>query len=411
MSSDWPSRLAARAQARRADGLWRQRRTWRPASEVRDGARRNGARRNGARRDFAGNDYLGLAGDPRLAEAMADGARRFGAGARASHLVSGHLEVHEALECRLADLTGRPRALLFSTGYLANLGTLQALCDADTRIFQDRFNHASLLDGAALAGAPSRRFHHRDLADLDRLLARAPAGAPRLVISDGVFSMDGDVADIAGLAAVARRHGAWLMIDDAHGLGVLGERGDGCVGRAHDVEEVPVLVGTLGKALGTGGAFVAGSEALVEHLIQFARPYVYTTAQPPGVAAATLAALEILADEPERRMRLRTLMARFRAEAARLGLPMAESTTPIQPLVLGDSRRVMAWAERLATRGLHVGAIREPTVPRGQARLRITLSAAHADDDLDALLEGLAECQAEETACPERAASAGEATP
>jgi len=386
MSSDWPSRLAARAQARRADGLWRQRQPWQPAGEV----------GGGARYDFAGNDYLGLAGDPRLAEAMAEGARRYGAGARASHLVSGHLEVHDTLECRLAELTGRPRALLFSTGYLANLGTLQALCDADTRVFQDRLNHASLLDGAALAGAPSRRFHHRDLADLDRLLDRAPVEAPRLVVSDGVFSMDGDVADIPGLAAVAQRHRAWLMIDDAHGLGVLGAHGDGCVGRAHGSEAVPVLVGTLGKALGTGGAFVAGSEALIEHLIQFARPYIYTTAQPPGVAAATLKALGILAAEPERRARLTTLIRRFRAGARRLSLPLVESHTPIQPLVLGDSQRVMAWAERLAARGLRVGAIREPTVPRGQARLRITLSAAHADGDLEALLEGLAACQTEE---------------
>ena len=378
---DWPSRLAERGEAHRARGLWRQRRTASPDT---------------APLDFAGNDYLGLAGDPRLAEAMARAARRHGAGGRASHLVSGHLAVHEALECRLAELTGRPSALLFSTGYMANLGTLQALCDGETRVFQDRLNHASLLDGATLAGAPSRRFHHGDLADLVRLLERAPVEAPKLVVSDGVFSMDGDVADIAGLAAAARRHGAWLMIDDAHGLGVLGEHGDGCVGRAHGVEDVPVLVGTLGKALGSGGAFVAGSQALIDHLIQFARPYVYTTAQPPGVAAATLAALDILAEEPERRARLARLIARFRAEAAGLGLPLAESHTPIQPLVLGESRRVMAWAERLARRGLLVGAIREPTVPRGQARLRITLSAAHADRDLEALLEGLAACRAAE---------------
>ncbi|MBD3896134.1 8-amino-7-oxononanoate synthase [Halomonas sp. ML-15] len=396
MSADWPSRLAERAQARRAGGLWRQRRTWRPARGV---------------RDFAGNDYLGLASDPRLAEAMAAGARRFGAGARASHLVNGHLDVHEALECRLAALTGRPRALLFSTGYMANLGALQALCDPETRVFQDRLNHASLLDGAALSGAPSRRFHHRDLCDLDRLLGRAPAAAPRLVVSDGVFSMDGDVADIAGLAAISRHHGAWLMIDDAHGLGVLGDHGDGCVGRAHGLDDVPILVGTLGKALGTGGAFVAGSAELIEHLIQFARPYVYTTAQPPGVAAATLKALELLADEPERRSRLHHLIARFRAEASDLGLPLVESPSPIQPLVLGDSRRVMAWAERLAERGLQVGAIREPTVPRGQARLRITLCAAHGDDDLEALLAGLANCQAAEAAGHERVANAEEATP
>ncbi|WP_254277236.1 8-amino-7-oxononanoate synthase [Halomonas sp. 3H] len=379
MSADWPTRLAARARGRRSAGLWRQRRT---AGEAPEG------------RDFAGNDYLGLARDPRLAEAMAEGARGFGAGARASHLVSGHLAVHEALEARLAALTGRPRALLFSTGYMANLGTLQALCDGETRVFQDRLNHASLLDGAALAGAPSRRFHHGDLADLDRLLARSPADAPRLVVSDGVFSMDGDVADIAGLAETARRHGAWLMVDDAHGLGVIGEVGDGCVGRAHGIDAVPVLVGTLGKALGTAGAFVAGSRELIEHLIQFARPYVYTTAQPPGVAAATLRALELLAEEPERRARLGARIARFRREAATLGLPLAESHTPIQPLVLGESHRVMAWAARLAEHGLSVGAIREPTVPRGQARLRITLSAAHTEADLDALLEGLAACQA-----------------
>ena len=390
MSRDWHYRLAVRAQDRRDAGLWRQRRPWQPAEEL---------------RDFAGNDYLGLAGDPRLAEAMAAGARRFGAGARASHLVSGHLAVHEALEERLAALTGRPRALLFSTGYLANLGTLQALCDADTRVFQDRLNHASLLDGARLSGAPSRRFHHGDLVDLDRLLARSPPEAAKLVVSDGVFSMDGDVADIPGLAAVAHRHNAWLMVDDAHGLGVLGEHGDGCVGRAHGIDEVAVLVGTLGKALGTGGAFVAGSEALIEHLIQFARPYIYTTAQPPGVAAATLAALDILADEPERRERLARLIEGFRSEAMRLGLPLTASQTPIQPLVLGDSRRVMAWAERLAARGLHVGAIRTPTVPRGQSRLRITFSATHTDDDLERLLEGLAECQATE------ASAAAEATP
>ncbi|MGM0915489.1 MAG: 8-amino-7-oxononanoate synthase [Pseudomonadota bacterium] len=379
---DWADRLAARTQARRSAGLWRHRYIGQPTSEL---------------RDFAGNDYLGLARDPRLAEAMAEGARRHGAGARASHLVNGHLAVHEALEGRLADLTGRPRALLFSTGYMANLGVLQALCDEETRVFQDRLNHASLIDGARLAGARSRRFHHADLADLDRLLERSATGALRLVVSDGVFSMDGDIADIPGLATTARRHGAWLMIDDAHGLGLLGEHGDGSVGHTHGMDEVPVLVGTLGKALGTAGAFVAGSEALVEHLVQFARPYIYTTAQPPGVAAATLAALEILASEPQRRTRLHALIARFRREAATLGLPLMASSTPIQPVVLGDDATVMAWAARLAKRGIQVGAIREPTVPRGQARLRITLSAAHTDDDLNALLEGLADCRARHT--------------
>lgn len=375
---DWPSRLSERAQACRASGLWRHRAIRQPTSRL---------------RDFAGNDYLGLSRDPRLAEAMAEGARHYGGGARASHLINGHLAVHEALECRLAELTGRPRALLFSTGYMANLGVIQALCGPHTRVFQDRLNHASLLDGARLAGARSRRFHHADLADLERLLERSPADRPRLVVSDGVFSMDGDVADITGLVATARRHAAWLMIDDAHGLGVLGERGDGCVGRSHGIDEVAVLVGTLGKGLGTAGAFVAGSEALIEHLIQFARPYIYTTAQPPGVAAATLAALDILAEEPERRAHLHALIGRFRAAASELELPLMASATPIQPIVLGDNTTTLAWATRLAERGINVGAIREPTVPRGEARLRITLSAAHGDDDIDALIDALAECQ------------------
>ncbi|MCK0714000.1 8-amino-7-oxononanoate synthase [Chromohalobacter sarecensis] len=381
MAETWTRRLNERAAARRAEGLWRRRTTLAPGD---------------TRRDFAGNDYLGLAGDPRLAEAQAEGARRFGAGARASHLVAGHLDVHERLEQRLATLTGRPRALLFSTGYIANLGTLQALCDRHTPVFQDRLNHASLIDGARLAGAPSRRFHHRDLADLERLLVRAPNDAPALVVSDGVFSMDGDMADIAELAATTRRHGAWLMVDDAHGLGVLGEHGDGCVGRAHGIDDVPILVGTLGKALGSAGAFVAGDAALIEHLIQFARPYIYTTAQPPGVAAATLAALDILEDETERRTQLFERIDRFRREAATLGLPLTDSRTPIQPIVLGDNAHVMRWAEHLGRAGLRVGAIRAPTVPRGQARLRITLSTAHDDDAIDALLEALDACRRED---------------
>ena len=381
MADAWTTHLRERAAAQRDAGRWRARRTHHP---------------RGPLRDFAGNDYLGLARDPRLAEAQAEGARRDGAGAGASHLVSGHLAVHEALEQRLAALTGRPAALLFSTGYMANLGTLQALCDGETRLFQDRLNHASLLDGGRLSGARARRFHHNDLDDLERLLARSPAEGRRLVVSDGVFSMDGDVADVAGLAATCERHDAWLMIDDAHGLGVLGEHGDGCAGRAIGPERVPVLVGTLGKALGSAGAFVAGSQALIDHLVQFARPYVYTTAQPPGVAAATLEALRLVEAEPERRTRLAERIARFRSEAARLGLPLSPSTTPIQPLVLGDSERVMRWAARLRERGILVGAIREPTVPRGEARLRITLSAAHADEDLEALLEALAALQAEE---------------
>lgn len=348
--------------------------------------------------DFAGNDYLDLAHDPRVREAAADGARRLGAGACASHLVSGHLAVHETLERELAEWLGRERALLFSTGYMANLGVIQALADRDTALFQDRLNHASLIDGAALAGARSRRFHHRDSADLERLLARSNAthNAPRkLVISDGVFSMDGDVANVAELTAVARRHHALLMIDDAHGVGVLGAAGGGCT-EGMSTADVPLLVGTFGKALGTGGAFVAGDAALIEHITQFARGYVYTTAQPPAVTAATLEALAIVRGEPERRARLEANVALFRREAARMKLPLADSATPIQPLLLGDEARTLRWAATLDACGIAVGAIRPPTVPGGQARLRITLSARHSEADIERLLDGLERCRRED---------------
>ena len=348
--------------------------------------------------DFAGNDYLGLAQDPRVSEAQAEGARRFGSGASASHLVSGHMEVHDALEEALARWTGRERALLFSTGYMANLGVLQALANRDTAIFQDRLNHASLLDGAALSGARSRRFHHRDTNDLESLLGRS--GCPhKLVVSDGVFSMDGDVADIASLVTTCQRHHAWLMIDDAHGVGVLGENGSGCVGSTWNSAKVPVLVGTLGKALGTAGAFVAGDTELIDHLIQFSRSYVYTTAQPPAIAAATLKALEIVQCEPEHRANLNANIAYFRREAEHLGLPLSDSATPIQPLILRDEARVLRWATHMQQQHVHVGAIRPPTVPSGEARLRITLSARHTRDHIDQLLAALTACQREESAC------------
>lgn len=380
----WREILKRRLAAQHDAGLWRERITLEPQ---RSGNLSAGDTRL---RDFAGNDYLGLARDPRLAEAQAEGARRYGAGGRASHLVSGHLAPHHALEERLAALTGRPRALLFSTGYMANLAILQVLGEGAT-LLQDRLNHASLLDGARLAGARSRRFHHGDLADLERLLQRGNAETPRLIVSDGVFSMDGDVADITGLAEAARRHNACLAIDDAHGIGVLGDHGDGCVGHKHDSDAVPVLTGTLGKALGSAGAFIAGDATLIDALIQFARPYIYTTAQPPGVACATLRALDILAEEPERRHRLHGHITHWREHAAALGLPLMASATPIQPLLLGDGARTLRWRDALRQRGFLVGAIRPPTVPRDQARLRITLSAAHERHELDALLEALAE--------------------
>lgn len=381
VSEAWQQRLASARQQRVDQQRWRHRRV-----------------NTLGTLDFAGNDYLGLAHDPRVQAAQAEGARRFGAGAGASHLVSGHLEVHDALEDALAEWTGRQCALLFSTGYMANLGVLQALADSNTAIFQDRLNHASLLDGATLSGARSRRFHHRDSADLERLLARSSA-PHKLVVSDGVFSMDGDIADIATLAHVSQQHNAWLMVDDAHGLGVLGDNGSGCV-EGFDSQAVPILVGTLGKALGTAGAFVAGDAALIDHLTQFARSYIYTTAQPPSIAAATLEALAIVQREPEHRQQLTRHINYFRQQAQALELPLADSHTPIQPLLLGNEPRTMAWAAKLAQRGIHVGAIRPPTVPNGAARLRITLSARHTLGDIDRLIEELSACQREEAACP-----------
>lgn len=385
MSEAWQQRLAdARADRQQAQ-RWRSRQV--VASDS-----------SGSALDFAGNDYLGLTQDPRVFEAQAEGARRFGAGAGASHLVSGHLEIHDALEEALARWTGRERALLFSTGYMANLGVLQALADRHTAIFQDRLNHASLIDGAALSGARSRRFHHRDASDLESLLVRTEC-AHKLVVSDGVFSMDGDIADVASLVSVSQRYNAWLMIDDAHGVGVLGENGSGCVDSAWNSAEVPILVGTLGKALGTAGAFVAGDAQLIDHLIQFSRSYIYTTAQPPAIAAATLKALEIVQKEPELRTQLYVNIAYFRHKALGLGLPLSTSVTPIQPLTLGDESRTLRWALQLQQKGIQVGAIRPPTVPKGESRLRVTLSARHQHDDIDQLLAALHHCQHQEALC------------
>ncbi|WP_062373224.1 8-amino-7-oxononanoate synthase [Halomonas sp. KX33721] len=377
VSEVWHQRLAAARDERERQQRWRSRRV----------------SAHGAL-DFAGNDYLGLAQDPRVQAAQAEGAKRFGAGAGASHLVSGHLGIHDALEEALAEWTGREQALLFSTGYMANLGVLQALADSHTAIFQDRLNHASLLDGAALSGARSRRYHHRDGHDLQRLLALSTA-THKLVVSDGVFSMDGDIADVGELAHISQQHGAWLMIDDAHGLGVLGEHGAGCV-EGVDSQAVPILVGTLGKALGTAGAFVAGDAALIEHLIQFSRSYVYTTAQPPSIAAATLEALTIVQREPEHRQRLARHIDYFRQQAIALGLPIGHSHTPIQPLLLGSEQRTLAWAATFDEHAIQVGAIRPPTVPNGESRLRITLSARHTQSDIDRLLEVAAACLNEE---------------
>jgi 8-amino-7-oxononanoate synthase len=345
--------------------------------------------------NFCSNDYLGLAADPRLTAAFTGAAEKWGVGSGASHLVCGHSEEHHALEQELAAFTGRERALLFSTGYMANTGVIQALLRKGDAVFQDDLNHASLIDGGRLARCEYVRYGHNDVADLERKL-KASGAERKLVVTDGVFSMDGDLAPLKELARVARAHDAWLMVDDAHGFGVLGASGGGvaeAVGLGQD--ELPVLVGTMGKAFGTFGAFVAGSETLIEYLINSARSYVFTTALPPAVAAATRESLRIVQEARNLRTRLHGHIAHFRREAAVLGLELMDSSTPIQPVILGDNERALAWSAALQKRGLLVGAIRPPTVPAGTARLRVTLTAGHSREDVDKLLDGLAHCQRE----------------
>ena len=340
---------------------------------------------------FCSNDYLGLAQHPELIKALQRAADACGVGSTAAHLVVGHHREHAALEEALAEWTGRERALLFSTGYAANLGALQALLDTDDLCVQDKLNHACLLDGARLAGCALKRYPHADVAGAARQLATAPRTAA-LLASDGVFSMDGDLAPLRELAALAMREQATLMIDDAHGLGVLGPQGAGSVADAGLAQtDVPVLMATLGKALGCAGAFVAGPAALIEGLTQFARSWVYSTAMPPALAAAARVAVRLARRDDDRRAHLAALIARFRAGAGQLGLPLAASVTPIQPLRLGDSAAAMRAAAALETCGLLVTAIRPPTVPAGTARLRITLSAAHDAADVDRLLDALAQ--------------------
>ena len=342
---------------------------------------------------FCSNDYLGLANHPQVIEAWRAGAQKWGVGGGASHLVIGHSTPHHELEEALAEFTGRPRALLFSTGYMANLGAVTALVGQGDTVLEDRLNHASLLDAGLLSGARFSRYLHNDAASLANRLAKADGDT--LVVSDGVFSMDGDLADLPALCAEARKAGAWVMVDDAHGFGPLGATGGGIVEHfGLGVDNVQVLVGTLGKAFGTAGAFVAGSEELIETLVQFARPYIYTTSQPPALACATLKSLELLRSEHWRREHLDDLIKRFRAGAQAIGLQLMDSATPIQPILVGDSARALQLSQLLRERGLLVTAIRPPTVPAGSARLRVTLSAAHSLAQLELLLEALAECWA-----------------
>jgi 8-amino-7-oxononanoate synthase len=380
-----PDALAAALADLDSKALRRQRATL----EKRPGARLQHAGREYL--NFSSNDYLGLAAHPALVAAMRDAAAAHGVGAGASHLVTGHGPEHDALERELAQFCGRERALLFSTGYMANLGVVMALAGRDDVVIEDRLNHASLLDAALLSRATLERYAHGDADAATRALASAAARGGALLVTDGVFSMDGDIAPLRELAAAARAHEAWLVVDDAHGFGVLGEHGGGVLEHCGlDADAVPVLVGTLGKACGSFGAFVAGDADLIDWLVQRARTYIYTTALPEPVAAATRAALRVISAEPARRARLRELTQRFRTSALAAGLPLLDSATAIQPVLVGDAQRCLDISAALRAAGLWVTAIRPPTVPQGSARLRVTLSAAHADADVDALVAALA---------------------
>ncbi len=341
---------------------------------------------------FASNDYLGLASHPALMQAAAEGAARFGVGAGAAHLVAGHFQSHELLEQALADFVGQPAALLFSTGYMANLGAVQALVGRGDAVFSDQLNHASLNDGARLSGALSHRYRHGDLEHLATLLQTAPARR-RLILSDGVFSMDGDIAPLPELLELCERYDAWLLLDDAHGFGVLGSEGRGTPSHFRRTSPRLIYMGTLGKAAGVAGAFVAGPAEVVEILLQRAHTYVFTTAAPAFLSCALLESLRLIRQESWRRDRLLRLVRVLRDRLSLSRWQLLSSQTPIQPVVVGDPREAVALSRALEARGFWAPAIRPPTVPAGTARLRISLSAAHEEADVARLAEELNELE------------------
>lgn len=340
---------------------------------------------------FCSNDYLGLSQQFGVVSALQDAAAREGTGATASQLICGHHALHEALEREMAEWLGYPRALLFSSGYAANLAVQQALLsEEDDVCVQDRLNHASLLDATRLAGCRLRRYPHLDTEGALRQLKNASDGAAMLV-TDGVFSMDGDIAPLRSLSLVARMQEALLYVDDAHGVGVVGQNGRGCVAEAGlGVADVPLQLATLGKALGGCGAVVLGDDAMINHLAETARPYIYTTAVPPAQAAASLAAVKLARRDDWRREKLTELIGVFRAGARQHGLELMPSDTPIQPLLCGAESTVMALSAALETAGFLVSAVRPPTVPEGKARLRVSLSALHTPMQVRALIDAIA---------------------
>ena len=382
MRPDFRARLDADLAARESAGLYRR-------LKIAEATRAGHIAIDGRELiDLGSNDYLGLAQHPRLIEALIAAAKK-GVGARASHLLGGHRAEHEALEHALAEWLGYPCALLFSTGYMAALGTLGALLERHDLCVQDRLNHACLLDGARLASATLSRYAHANPKAAANALALSPKKRA-LLVSDSVFSMDGDIAPLAELAAVASKDNTWLMVDEAHGLGVLGPEGRGaCAAAQLGVLQVPILMGTFGKALGGFGAVIAGSETLIQTLINHARSFVYTTALPPAMASAMCVSVRLVREADDERAHLQRLIAQFRAGAEVGGLPLLASSTPIQVVIAGSAQRSIEWAARLAEQGFYCPAVRPPTVPEGSARLRISLTAAHTTEDVERLLDAL----------------------
>jgi len=390
--STWRNRFLADAAEWRSAGLERRRRVVRPVSattvEV-DGKIITA---------FASNDYLGLSRHPRLIEAVAEGARRFGVGAGASHLVSGHHVVHEELERELARFAGKPAALTCMNGYVANVALMTTLAGTGDVIFSDELNHASIVDGTRLSRAAVKVYPHTDVDALEWQLKSSAAGH-KLVVTDAVFSMDGDVAPLRELLALCERYDALLVIDDAHGFGVWGPEGRGSVQALGLESDSIVYMGTLGKSAGLSGAFIAADRLIIDRLIQRARPYVFSTASSPALAHATLTALELIRSADAGRARVAAYRDRLqRASSEWKPYRMLPSATAIQPLIIGDNIATVEIADALLREGLWVPAIRPPTVPEGSARLRITLSAAHSDADIDRLCETLSHVIASATA-------------
>ena len=338
---------------------------------------------------FCSNDYLGLANHSDIIKAFKQAADKYGVGSGAAHLINGHSNEHQILEEELAEFTGRDRALLFSTGYMANLGVVNALLERGDKLFADKLNHASLIDAGLLSKAKMQRYAHSDTNALQKLYDKNTS-ENTMILSDGVFSMDGDCAPVKQLTTIAKHEQAWLMIDDAHGFGTLGKTGAGLLEQEQlSQTDVPILMATLGKGIGTAGAFVAGSDDLIEYLIQTARTYIYTTAMPPAVAAATRASLKLVQQERWRRDKLQSLIQQFKQGANEIGLTLMPSDTAIQPILIGSTKKALEISNKLKAKGILVTAIRPPTIPEGTARLRVTFSANHTDADVRLLLERL----------------------